>query len=260
MSLQKVDKRPKRLFSGRFRGKSDDWYTFHCWVCNRLIGHPASVRRGKHNPAGVRMKYAAQDHEFTNQTAVLPVVTVRHPITWLNALCNHGYSLHWSHDTALCDSTLQLDHIVEAKFGYTNQSVVYDSLIDVWRNWNLQYFQENKYPLVMIRLEDIVYRPKQVVTEICHCIGGELYSDKPFSVFENSMNDGNGHGEHRSDGILSAFVKFAKPVKEWRQKFSSNDWVVIDKVLQDDKGLLSAFNYLMPNVWRGKQWRLALHH
>ncbi|KAL3936789.1 MAG: hypothetical protein SGBAC_007962, partial [Bacillariaceae sp.] len=201
---------------------------------------------GKHHPADTRMQYAARDREFMNQTAVLPVVTVRHPITWLNALCRHGYSLFWDHDSELCNTTLRLDQAVHAKFGYTNQSIVYDNLIDVWREWNLEYFQQREYPLLMIRLEDIVYRPKQVVEDVCHCIGGQLYSEKPFSIFADSMNVGKGHGEHRSSGLLSTFIEFAKPMKQWRHKFSKDDWEIVELVLQDDNGLLALLNYRIP--------------
>ena len=213
-----------------------------------LTPHPHLLHRGKHHPADTRMQYAARDREFMNQTAVLPLVTVRHPITWLNALCRHGYSLHWDHNPDLCDTTLRLDQAVHAKFGYTNQIIVYDSLIDLWRDWNLEYFQQRKYPLLMTRLEDIVYHPKQVVEEVCHCIGGQLYSDRPFSVVASSMNDGKGHGEHRSSGLLSAFVKFAKPMKEWSHKFSKDDLNKVENVLQDDSDLLASLNYRMPKV------------
>lgn len=202
--------------------------------------------RGKHHPADVRMKYAARDREFTNQTAVLPIVTVRHPVPWLSALCRHGYSLHWNHDPDMCDSTLGLGEVVRARFGYTNESVAFNSLVDVWKDWNLKYLNERGYPLLMIRLEDIVYRPKRVVKEVCDCIGGELYADKPFNVFTTSMNDGKGHGSHRSSGLLSTFVKFGIPLEEWNTKFSIEDWKVMGEVLGADNAIVPAFGYRMP--------------
>lgn len=207
------------------------------------------IYRGKHNPADVRMKYAARDREFMNQTAVLPVVTVRHPITWLNALCHHGYSLQWKHNQSLCSQTLSLDQTVHAKFGYTNISVDFDSLVEVWRDWNLEYFEEQRYPLLMIRLEDIVYRPKPIVEAICQCLGGKLYTKKSFYVFDTSMNDGKGHGEYRSSGLLSAFVKFGIPLEHWSHQFSERDWRIMEQTLRRDNGLLAALNYRMPKRW-----------
>ena len=41
---------------------------------------------GKHNPAEARMHFATEDRIWMNQTTVMPVVAIRHPITWLFAL------------------------------------------------------------------------------------------------------------------------------------------------------------------------------
>ena len=84
-----------------------------------------------------------------NQTETLPVVTIRHPITWLYALCQYRYSLIWKHNPELCDFELHLKHgDVRAKFGYKHLD--YKSLIDVWRDWYFEYYEERHYPLLMV--------------------------------------------------------------------------------------------------------------
>lgn len=200
--------------------------------------------RGKHNPAEARMQYYAKDREFMNQTSVLPVVTVRHPITWLYALCQYSYSLQWKHNSELCDSALYLENPVLASFGYKSQS--YDSLIHLWRDWYLQYFQERRFPMIMVRLEDVIFRPAPVIEEICNCIGGHFDRDTEFKTFHDSVNFGEGHGNHRSAGIVSTFVKYGKPIQSLFSKFAARDWRIIRQVLGHDNGLVEAFHYRLP--------------
>lgn len=152
---------------------------------------------GKHNPEAVRMYHAAPKHEHVNQTSVLPIVTVRHPYTWMKALCKHPYSLRWGHNRQQCQQSLGLHRPVEGVYGDPLKNAPhaihhYQSLLHVWTDWNLDYYQQNQYPLLMVRLEDIVYRPKQVVSSICSCIGGTLRgSDDVEEYFHDKYKDGN---------------------------------------------------------------------
>eukprot|EP00980_Cylindrotheca_fusiformis_P002459 scaffold584_cov132-Cylindrotheca_fusiformis.AAC.12 len=199
---------------------------------------------GKHSPAEARMQYFARDREYINQTAVLPVVTVRHPITWMYALCQHSYSLQWKHIPEICDVALNLTNPVTASFGY--KTVSYDSLLHVWRDWYLQYFQERRFPLVMVRLEDVIFRPMPLVEEICSCIGGRFDPIAEFQILHDSANFGDGHGNHRSTGIVSTFIKYGKPLETFNKMFATNDWETMKDVLKDDHGLSEAFNYRLP--------------
>jgi hypothetical protein len=187
------------------------------------------------------MQYFAEDREFMNQTTVLPVVTVRHPITWLYALCQHSYSLQWTHDPEVCDFALYLKNPVRASFGY--KVMHYDSLVDVWQDWYLQYFLERRFPLIMVRLEDVIFRPVPLVEKICNCVGGRFDPSEEFRTFQDSVNLGKGHGGHRSSGLVSTFIKYGKPLKNMYKRFAAKDRKIIKKVLKDDHGLLGAFNY-----------------
>jgi hypothetical protein len=57
----------------------------------------------------------------------------------------------------------------------------------------------------MIRFEDLVYRPKEVITEISNCVGGKM--EKEFQYRTESSNLGPGHGHHGGSDLLSSFVK-----------------------------------------------------
>ena len=148
------------LKSNCYRPK-DKFGKFHLW----------QVPWGKHNPGFTRQHYAAPNYEHRNQTAVLPIISVRHPITWIHALCLHSYSLNWYHSSDYCNETLNLNKPVNARFGAAKHTM-YKSLIHVWRDWNLLYFEQQQYPLLMIRHDDLVYRPEPVITAICNCVGG----------------------------------------------------------------------------------------
>jgi hypothetical protein len=104
----------------------------------------------------------------------------------------------------------------------------------------MEYFQQVDYPLLMVRLEDLVYRPKEVVTQICKCAGGRLTED--FEYRQESANLGRGHGEHRSD-LLSAFVKYGRPLSMFQNMYTKRDWSIIRDVLNHDHGIMEALRY-----------------
>lgn len=46
---------------------------------------------GKHNPADARFYYQVKAPHVHDRNAILPVVAIRHPYTWMSAMCKHGY-------------------------------------------------------------------------------------------------------------------------------------------------------------------------
>jgi hypothetical protein len=197
---------------------------------------------GKHNPASARLQHAAPRMEHRNHTAVLPVVMIRHPYSWMHALCLHHYSLNWPHDELHCNETLALDQSVQGQFGAAKQTY-YPSLVHVWRDWNLLYFEERSFPLLMVRHDDLIFRPEPVVQQVCECVGGSINTSVPFYYPSSSANRGHGHGDHRSSDLLSTWFKYGEPMSHYKQKYTAQDWNIIQSVLQDDHGMLQAFQY-----------------
>jgi len=199
---------------------------------------------GKHNPVAARMKHLVPLLAYRNQSAVFPVVTIRHPFTWMLAVCRHPYSLQWDHNLQACDRSLFLDNPLFAQFGALHAEQNYTSLVHLWTRWYSDFMQSNDFPLLIVRLEDLIYRPKPVVIEICQCVGGT--PRKKFHYQIESANVGRGHGEHRSS-LVTAFVKFGKPLEIFPQYyFSSKDWEIIDSNLKahsNATNLLDAFHY-----------------
>jgi hypothetical protein len=124
--------------------------------------------------------------------------------------------------------------------------MTYDSLIHTWRDWNLAYLQQTDYPMLVVRMEDLVFRPREVIEQVCHCAGGRLRSDidpmQPFVYFAESANLGKGHGNHRSD-LLSAIIRYGQPLTIFQKMFNELDWSIINETLDDDHGLSQALGY-----------------
>lgn len=137
---------------------------------------------------------------------------------------------------------LTFSDIQFSKPGY--KTIFYSSLVHVWRDWYRQYFHERSYPMLMVRLEDLIFRPVPVVQQICDCIGGRFdLKHQTFLIFKDSANQGKGHGKRRSTGLVSTFIKYGKPQKVFHEKFATKDWKIIKAVLKDDDGMMEMFNY-----------------
>jgi len=138
----------------------------------------------------------------------------------------------------------------------------------MWKEWYTPYFLDQKYnqtPRLMVRHEDMVYRPEKVIQKICNCVGGTnkrtatatatannkykynrkiatanaptvtVWEDNDFDRFvyqEESANMGKGHGTHQS-GLFAAVVKYGQPLRNWYDQYSESDRKRMKSVFQD---------------------------
>jgi hypothetical protein len=185
-----------------------------------------------------------------NYDAVLPIVAIRHPYTWMTAMCRHSYQTRWKHVRDHCYESLYLQNpILKVPYGFKNYTTIidsttgtsvtknvtnsYKSLADMWVEWYKPYYLDTIYnntPRIMVRHEDLVYRPKKVITSICECVGGTIRSDG-FQYKEDSANEGKGHGKHRS-GLLTAIIKYGQPLEDWYASYTSTDRTIMKAVFQ----------------------------
>ena len=120
----------------------------------------------------------------------------------------------------------------------------YDSLAHMWLEWNKPYFLDAKYnqtPRLMVRHEDIVYRPEKVVQKICECVGGTNFNENPdwqhpdgFEYEEESANRGQGHGRHGRSGLYTAVVKYGQPIRNWYEQYTASDRQIMKEVFQGE--------------------------
>ena len=168
-----------------------------------------------------------------NYDAVLPIVAIRHPYTWVSAMCKYSYNTRWQHKWEECYKTLQLTSpILKVPYGYKNHTNTYPSLAHMWKYWYKEWYLDTLYqqsPRIMVRHEDLVFRPEKVITPICECVGGTI--TQPFIYEEESANRGKGHGKGRS-GLIDAVIKYGQPLHDWYVQYNKEDRVVLRTVLQ----------------------------
>jgi hypothetical protein len=200
--------------------------------------------------------------EYLNEDA-LPVVLVRHPISWMFSTCVHSYGALWEHDLDNCpnlvDETDGSHNTVHVAYGYRPTTKKryqrYDTLIHMWHHWYRGYAHTNlPFPRLMIRLEDLVYQPDKVLHQICECAGGtSLYPNKILP--EESVKTHNDRvrarrglngtltGGKETAGLLKAWTDHANTASLW-ERMTARDQQLVKQVLErDESKLLELFNY-----------------
>jgi len=133
----------------------------------------------------------------------------------------------------------------------------------MWKEWYTPYFLDKKYnqtPRLMVRHEDIVYRPEKVVNKICECVGGQSRnslsgSSGEFRYQEESANKGKAHGVR--SGLLTAVIKYGQPLQNWYDQYSASDRKIMKSVFQqDDKDGEAAAATIEQNIFDTFQYKL----
>ena len=197
----------------------------------------------------------------------MPVVTIRHPYTWMHSMCKNvsqdlrssetpeastlslqytqGYTARWNHGRRghNCPNLRPGGewNEVTTKFA-ESRTLVSDSLAHLWNDWYKMYIEDAKYPRLFVRLEDLVFHAKETTTTICECVGGEMITDRPFQyVLDSAKADSRGHDT--STGFIQAWIKYAKPLAA-RGGFSRADYIAAEEALNDE--YMKMFQYDHP--------------
>ena len=151
---------------------------------------------GKHRLATVKWTHTAPDGmgKF-NKTNVLPIVIIKDPFYWLQSMCKSPYEASWKHHDAHCPNLVPNDydqaHFFRSSKGHihphnqnasipiriefdSNSSVTWPSLIHLWNDWYQLYLQQlpDKAPRLMVRFEDTLFAPREVLQHIAQCVLG----------------------------------------------------------------------------------------
>lgn len=214
---------------------------------------------GKHNPVKTFRLHnvAGAEKEIIDQTAVLPVVTTKDPYGWFGSMCRHPYAAKWSHrghcpNLALDDKEKRMggrDNGVDGgvpvsvAFGPMQQNVTHhDSLAGLWNDWYGDYYDITDYPRLIVRFEDIMISPKEVVTKVCECGGGKLKDANNFVMVADSAK--GSVGAHKgASGLVSALTRYGDPKKR-TQGLTEADLDYAREHLRSD--LMEAFGYAHP--------------
>jgi hypothetical protein len=129
---------------------------------------------------------------------------------------------------------------VRIDYGYPGR-VQYESVIHLWNRWNRAYYETIQFPRLMVRHEDLVFYPDQVVQQVCQCVGGTYLPHQPNRTFQAeliSAKTGKGHGKTRT-GFIDAWIKYGK--RRAYRNLHPIDRAYAKDIL--DKELLEVFQY-----------------
>ena len=155
----------------------------------------------------------------TNITMVLPVVVVRDPYQWMVSMCRQGYAAQFDHNDAYCPNIVPYPGDIKAhprfrNFNYTpvfvayegHKKTKYESLVHLWNSYYRAYFYGNNerqlpefFPRLIVRLEDLWFRPKETISQVCACGGGTMSDDSQSGGFVHMRRVAN-----RNPGIYGA--------------------------------------------------------
>ena len=133
---------------------------------------------GKHIPASYRRINRFPLNNPDSAEHVLPIIIVRNPMDWMRSMCHESYDAKFiKRSRKDCPHLLRpgsatVKNIVHVSahqtgFKYTDY---YDSLADMWTTWHQQYLN-NSAPRLLIRYEDMILYPQQLVQAIAECSG-----------------------------------------------------------------------------------------
>lgn len=184
----------------------------NCYIPERIEklgkespGMRRQVPWGKHSPASWRFKHkAAEAGDIKHQDYVLPVVVIKDPYTWMTSMCRHSYSTNWLHSPNHCPNLVVLDKdaILKKTIGegnpvpvnvhYTDDNITHhESLVGLWNDYYSGWYMDASFPRVIVRFEDLLFHAEEVITEVCHCGGGEMTEN--FTYIAESAKTGDVH-------------------------------------------------------------------
>lgn len=237
------------------------------------------VNWGKHSPARYRLENLL-DPELINEN-YLPVVTTRHPYSWMHSLCRSRYSTHWFHHAQQhCPNLIPNDidrkwYNFTIKYGKRGVHALFkdpwlrDNLLDL-ANYTLEsevvpvrvryksgtlfhdslvHFWSDWYneyvkadfPRLIVRLEDLVFHAKEVTTKVCSCIGGSMSKDFQYITETARVGDDKIHGKDRTN-LIKWFTKWH--LEDRTQNMTTDDIAYAQEML--DPELMNIFNYQHP--------------
>mmetsp|Transcript_4707 Transcript_4707/g.11262 ORF Transcript_4707/g.11262 Transcript_4707/m.11262 type:complete len:396 (+) Transcript_4707:142-1329(+) len=219
---------------------------------------------GKHTPVKFRKLHSTEKAKAIKKEYILPVVTIRNPYSWFGSMCKNGYTAKWDHTKTQKKGDGKPRNCPALKYGNTDKSpwnpvtVTYAekredhhlSLAHLWNDWYSYYLDLGKrgggddFPFLIIRMEDIVFYPKETIYKVCECAGGKIRDDQPFQLITDSAK-GDSPGHDASTGVYEAWIKYSQPNTKERYAFSEADYKNAQKTLNGT--LMEALGYKHPS-------------
>jgi len=207
----------------------------NCILPDRMKKHGArgirwQVPWGKHNPVGdaeYRNSHKSKKDVLVDANEIMPMVTIRDPLIWLKSMCRHKYTAVWEgfKNKNHCPNFLVNNLKMNVKYGGVGGFVhTYKSVLHLWNDF-YQDYKNVDIPFLLVRFEDLVFRPKETITKVCECGGGMMFTKNKFKYIVNSAKKGDAaHGNMKDrTGFVDALVKYGKIEKRYKDFDSIED-------------------------------------
>ena len=224
------------------------------------------VAWGKHSPASYRLVFKNEWSKNLNESQALPIVVVKDPYFWMESLCRHPYSAIWKHSPDRHCPNL-IPNEVDKSLGFVRdeehekelkengipvviryaspRKKIYSNMAGAWNTWYSDYVNAD-YPRLIVRFEDLLIHAKTVVTQACHCFGGEIIDNDNFKYQTESAKANV--GAHRgSSGFVEALLQYSNADNR-TQLFTTDDLLFAKRVL--NKTMMEMFHYSTPSTPR----------
>lgn len=195
-----------------------------------------------------------QEH-VTKIDDVVPIVIIRHPLTWMQSMCTSPYKAKWKHtkvhcpnlvanaeDAALFPSALTQGDLVPAVLTAQKQRA-FATLLDLWIEWYAEYLTSNR-PRLIVRFEDILVRPDAVVDQVRECLRLE-HRQSSFVYVVGPIKWDQKYVKKQSS-MVSAIIKYGNGIDRFRN-MTAQDLQVAREKLGEGYGLRlsSLFHYFL---------------
>uniref|UniRef100_A0A7S1Y062 Sulfotransferase domain-containing protein n=1 Tax=Grammatophora oceanica TaxID=210454 RepID=A0A7S1Y062_9STRA len=193
----------------------------------------------------------------------LPIVVIRNPYLWMERMCVQPYAAKFHHNAELhCPNLVptqeDYEHVfsfrephvpVRIKFEKGKEARVWDSLVHLWSDWYQQYLSETSYPRLIVRLEDLTFRPKATLQKICTCAGGTFEGGPhQFYYVKGSAKWGPGHANQYTSwvGTMEQYKEHHRSIGHQRHGMTTEDFGYAREHL--DEQLMELFRYQHPSL------------
>ena len=176
-----------------------------------------------------------------NCSNALMIVIIKDPLTWIKSICKASYGIKFINDIdkrrnfkKTCPKNVSISKL---KWIYKIDRI-FDDIISVWniyyQNW-LNEIDADIYPMVMVRFEDLLFRPYDVANRLCGCIGHNRLLNGTVT-----LSDGKAKAHGKSNNRSEAMRIYGD--KEYRYDgYTKNDLLYIDEHVNHT--LLQIFGY-----------------
>lgn len=189
---------------------------------------------GKHNPvAFAKTGRGPAAYAEINASEVLPVVVVKDPYTWAQSMCRNPYSVVFERRST-CPSPLGTTTVP-----WPSAPRTYESLPHLWAAWHRDYLDFDE-PRLLLRYEDLLWRPRDTLERVCACVGGRLV-DAFDDITRSAKDQGHGHDATARSSRSDALQRYANRTLRY-EHLTRSDLAVFFAQLNDTR-LVRDFGY-----------------